>query len=332
MPEPQRLIVHLGLPKTGTTSLQAGFFPQVEGFLGKKSTELEGLPFDFPNEFDGLAREFVDAYLTFRWKTLLPELVRRLPLDRFPTILWSEENLSVWRDPDKTDSSWVPAQKPLRGERARKGSHPVISFLQEMRLNLPDSVELFTIVTLRAQQTYLPSQAAQVGERNMARVIRGILRRGDEFLFWDQLVRDLEELSGPEHHLTLLFEDGIESNAREIVRFCRLTPRGGEFDYERLPIVNARRDADGGSWVPGTKRLRHRTGTKLSRVSKAVFRRELPLLSRIYTRLRRWLLSLKGFNSVRLSKRQRSRLQYFVASSNLALSKRLNRDLDLFGY
>jgi hypothetical protein len=287
---------------------------------------------DLPGDYKDLERSLRSINLKGAWKDELHELAGRLPFERLPSILISEEHFSAWRDAIAPQSTDYPAQKPFRGEGPGKLSHPMVSFLYELRMALPTEVELLSILTLRAQYTFLPSLAAQLGEHRIGPTVRRIIRRKDEFILWDQLVRDLEDLRGPEKHQTLLFEDGVKSNAQDMVLFCGLKPKLGHFDYEAITPYNQRRVTNNSSWVPGTKPPGYGLGIKLSTISKKIFRTELPRLSRAYTRLRRWLLGREPGRGLNLTKRQMSHLKKYVDSSNASLSSRLQRDLRPLGY
>ena len=211
----------------------------------------------------------------------------------------------------------------------------MVHFLRALQKAVPDDVTLVTVLSLRAQKTYLPSQAAQVGERRMGPIIRRIVRRKDEFIFWDKLVQDLVSLRGPGQHLTLLYEDGLTANAREIARFCGLTPKNRRFNFSINNRVNQRSSEIGSSWKSGTRpeeqQLNSFTG-KLTRLSKQVFRRDLPGISRAYLKVRRWLLRAQSDRGVRLSARDEALLQKFTSASNHRLAKQLGREIRNLGY
>lgn len=331
----KKLVIHIGLPKTGTTSFQTSFFPQVEGYLGKPGKQRD-TSFDLPDDLRFLERSLRKLSFQDNWKQQLHELTGRLPFEQFQTIIISEENLSVWKQPASREGSSLPVHRPSRKEAPRRGSHPVVGFLRELHSALPSDVVLLTIVTLRAQKTYLPSQAAQAGEGRMGPIIRRITRRKDEFILWDRLVRDLEGLRGPRKHLTLLFEDGLEPNAREIVRFCDLKPRSGAWDFGAISEKNVRSSKDGLSWVVGTQsereRLRGFSGTLVRISKKLTGGREMRTVSRAYVLLRNWLLKPSTNREVRLSPKQQAQLSKYVSSSNQKLAMRLRRDLKSLGY
>ena len=276
------------------------------------------------------------SYAEAHWERRLRDLIPKLPFESHPTIFISEENFSIWKQYGHRGGSDHPVQRPFWGEAPRQGSHPIVRFLAELNSALPDNVELLTIITLRAQKTYLPSQAAQYGEPRIGPILRRIRSREDQFVLWDQLVQDLEILRGADKHLTLLFEDGLESNAREIVRFCQLEPTNGAFDFNTISSENVR-SADGSqSWIVGTQPDRQRARSFTGRfvvLSKWVTGgRELPTISRAYILVRRALFHVSGRNSLQVSPKQESQLREYVTASNQRLGIHLGRNLKPLGY
>lgn len=331
----KRLILHLGLPKTATTALQNRFFPQVKGFIGKSDSKLD-------SGFDEVNREIVKSIGYFASQEhaqprALDRLVARLPFDTFSTILISNEAFSRWTVGRGPRATWTPVQKPRRGEMARKSPHPVVPFLEALGQLLGSDTELLTIITLRAQVTYLPSQAAEKGADSMDPIVRRIVGRNDEFILWDRLVRNLEELRGKAKHLTLLYEDGVETNAREIVKFASLEPLQGNFDFEAIPFENVR--GDGTSWKRAAPvRRPDRLALNLTKFLRVLGVRPVPRVSKIYVLSRSWLLS--GWTGLRkigrkplaLTDKQKKKIDLYVRESNASLSQTLRRDLRSLGY
>lgn len=331
----KRLILHLGLPKTATTALQNRFFPQVQGFIGKSDSKLGPGLNDFNLEIVKSLGYFASQERA--QPKALDRLVERLPFDTFSTILISNEAFSRWTIGRSPLATWTPAQKPRRGEMVRKGPHPVVPFLEALGQLLAPEIELLTIITLRAQVTYLPSQAAQMGAKSMGPIVRRIVDRGDEFILWDRLIRNLEELRGKDKHLTLLYEDGIETNAREIVKFASLEPLQSVFDFEAIPLENVR--GDGTSWKRATPARRpDRLALNLAKFLRVLCVPTVPRVSKIYISSRTWLFSVRTglrkiwWKPLSLTDQQEKKIDLFVRESNASLSQRLGRDLRSLGY
>ena len=320
------LVIHLGLAKTGTTTLQKRFFPQVHGYLGKSYPDgLDLLP---PGNGRAVTDSLVELWNNGHDSKSVSDWVSRLNFEEFPTILISNESFSRWRDDAKSRSSSWPVQKPHWGEAPRRGSHPIIGFLASLKTALPPTVDLLTILTVRSQKTYLLSHASQARAQSMGPIVRRIGLRRDAFILWDRLVDDLSRLRGSSSHLTLLFEDGVEHNAREMVRFCRMQPRIGEFQYDEMGVENRRRRG-ANSWqrrdqIPRLANL----ATTLSASTLWLPHSWRTLLGGFYLKGRRVLKPLK----LTLTSKQLLKIERYTQASNDALAAALNRDLGPLGY
>ena len=171
----------------------------------------------------------------------------------------------------------------------------------------------------------------------MGPIIRRITRSKDEYVLWDQVVHDLEQLRGPSKHLTLLFEDGLEANARRIVQFGSLAPKLGSFDFGAISQKNVR--STGTSWeVAPPVRRADRLAPILVSFSQKLLGREFPLLQKGYRRGRALLYhglakcALFQRTRLKLSSRQRRALDEYVRHSNKSLEERLGRDLGPLGF
>jgi hypothetical protein len=328
------LTIHLGLHKTATTSLQSTFFPQATGYLGRFEEA------NFNAEHDEIGRRLVRIF----WRgpshhhNLAP-VVSQLNFDDFPSMMLSNESLSIWPDFDiPRGGSRLPTLRPARGEKPRRGPHPHIPFLQSLSAALPGGVELRAVLTLRSQTTYLPSLAAQTGVWSLGRVVRQIIRHDDEFLFWDRRVSDLYDLLGEDKCLILLFEDGAVENAEKIAAFADLKPIANQFDFGRIDRRNVR--GTGGGWVPAqVSSKRDRLSIVLSGLAQKFFSNGLPRLSRRYVRLRTFLLDTKyqtvallTGGKVRRTNKSMARLEAYCEKSNRSLEAKLGRDLGHLGY
>lgn len=331
----RKLVLHLGLPKTATTTLQDSFFPQIKGYVGKVSADKPDL--GLPPKHSDLCKNFgyYDVFAEHR-ANATQSLINQIPFDFASTILLSNEAISRW-PLSRPLGPWSPVEPPLPGEGSRRGTHPMIPFLAELNQALPQDVDLLTVITLRAQATYLPSQAAEKGVGSMGPIVRRITKRRDEFILWDPLINDLERLRGPEKHLTLLFEDGVESNARQIVEFGSLEAKTGQFDFAAISTENKRRH--GATWERAAGARREDRFAKIAaRLYRLVFRRNGPALSNAYLRVRAALVRGRDMFSklyakpLALSDRQRSKLENYVRASNKSLSQRLGRELGPLGY
>jgi len=74
------------------------------------------------------------------------------------------------------------------------------------KLRLSDQVDAAQGVV---PQGVVPDRQSEVFESNN---FERFATHGDALLYYNELVRDLENDSGAENHLTLLFEDGLKTN------------------------------------------------------------------------------------------------------------------------
>ena len=332
-----KLIIHLGLPKTGTTSLQNKLFPQLEGYLGKH--ERGGPELELPDHLASVESSLLRLFLAGADRKALREWAQQLDFDWSATLLISNEAFSRWKDLNCPDSSVWPVQKPRIREAPRRRTHPIVPFLSELNSVLPPDVQLITVMTLRAQKTYLPSHAAQSRGQSMTPIVRRIIRRQDAFILWDRLVRDLQALRGPAGHLTLLFEDGVEENAREIVQFCGLTSKSGRIRYEEITRENRRQEGSD-SWTtrpPKTPRL-DSLYHYLSHAAETISPSRLPFLRGASSWIHKIFAKeslLRGVRSqrvLRLTEFEASQIDFYTRASNDSLALMFERDLVSLGY
>jgi hypothetical protein len=158
----KNLVLHIGLPKTGTTALESGFFPKYSGYAGR----FYGLG---PNGAAVQQNYFIftrlqEIYLQFSgalppsgsgWRDDLSHWVDELVFAEAGLLIISTEALSSWsRGPSMIWPVHYESPEPL-------GNHPIMFFLSEIRDLLPQNINLTTIVTLRNQSDFLGSLAAQ---------------------------------------------------------------------------------------------------------------------------------------------------------------------------
>lgn len=255
----KKLIIHLGLPKTGTTTLQTKFWPMWSGYGGKF----------FGFHADGSVRmsefeviELFTRYWAFcdpktasdsNWRDGLARWVDQLRFDDSGLLIFSEEALSTWPR-DGEPGSWVVQYDHAKSS----GTHPISIFLAELRNLLPDEITLCTITFLRNQSDPLGSFAAEARRvRNFNSAgFKRLCRRADPILNFYQLVLDLEKVSGPQNHLTLFFEDGFEKNGADIIGFIEVPNlRSTSVSLRDFPQEN-RRKFGKNRWVVSNQKQR----------------------------------------------------------------------------
>ena len=254
----KNLLLHIGLPKTGTTTLQNHFFPNYSGYGGsfhRLGPDAAAVQQNHPS----LLR-LMETYVRFSGdqppsgsglRDDLSRWVEELDFNETGLLIFSREGLSQWRRGHST--RWpVDYELPVA-----VGTHPITIFLSELRLILPQDVSLTTIITLRNQSDFLGSLAAQLGRERYFDSSRfeELVTIGDAFMDFNQIVRDLEDVSGAEDHCTLLFEDGLEINVSKIVDLIGPPDLETEFDPAgQIPADNKRRSG-ANSWVSQKSRF-----------------------------------------------------------------------------
>jgi hypothetical protein len=312
----KKLVLHLGLHKTATTSLQSFFFPQVAGYLGKSRAPRSSVAreHEAPNLVKNLKAIAWGGVARFGE---LEGLIRQIDFSEQPTRLISDEGLSAWPQGPKQR---VPVQRSDRSALSRRGTHPVVPFLRALESCLPEDVELVTIIVLRAQPEYLASLSAEKGV-NLGSAVRRVVKRKDEFILWHRLVNDLESLRGPEKNLTLIFEDGLDFNARLITKHCGLIPVEGSFRFDPPQRENVKRQSDG-TW----QKKQPKASGNLPKVLQHAVPRS------VYLAVRGGVLRFVCPGKIRLTSSQRRRIRKYCASSNQLLADHLGRELGSLGY
>lgn len=332
------LVLHLGLHKTATTTLQKDFFPQATGYLGffykgEATTKVQKNRDSLASELKQLAWGGPAMYENIR------PLLRQIDFETIPVRVLSDEGLSSWLDHGSRRSSRLPIQEPTKGETIRRGVHPIVPFLAEVKASLPTGVALRTVVTLRAQPEYLASLAAQRASTNFDQDLAGLMRRKDEYIYWHKLVMNLEDTVGSEHHLTLLFEDGVEQNARSIAKFAGLSSEVGSFSFDFSQPHNVRRTEGSNTWENksratgnvGWHLLLGRRGVRGS-IPGILLRPRRRGNSGSFAQPAGRLAGDRDDNYVTLTEEQRQRIREYCRESNQFLAEHLGRDLTSLGY
>ena len=337
----RRLVIHLGLPKTATKSLQAHVFPQLPGYLGWYDTYT--FASSALDEFVKLYNigVLVDGKRVFEidgrpvWLAALNKWVNELITSDEEILLLSFEGFSAW--PTEGNIAGWP-MNDLPGNQPRRGSHPSIQFLHTLRALLPSHVELKTILTLRNQCDWLGSLAAQMRVSDISFIER-LIREDDASLDYEALTSDLEQLRGQDNHLTLFFENGLDHNARKIIYFSGYSDailKNFQLSRERENV----RKSEAGWSVQGTS-----FADRLEPTLR-IIRKKIPFLKRILSSKNLILKDLirsaiKSLNSlsfmnasvkISISEKQKAFIKMHCRPSNERLSKRLNENLKALGY
>ena len=322
----RRLVLHIGLPKTGTTTLQQDLFPALERsakngnfiFLGRKHPRATS---------HELSEAFISVFLAFaRGGSYLSELkmfansIRSLSQE---VAVISEENLSIWPHPKAQESSWWPVEFRGPSDIPRQGDPTIVEFLEILRANMID-VDIRVIITFRNQSDFLGSLAAQLSSRDPDFYSK-VVKAKEPYLNFGLWVRSLARVLGKSNMCVLIFEDGLETNALKIARFLKTEPLDLVLSHQNS------RAGGGDGWQAEPShagfmiRLYHLGLSFLSR---------LPRVKQQFVHLAHRMSEFtpKSHSRVQISDDQRNNLRRIHRVSNQELEAFLNRDLERLGY
>ncbi|MDB4606930.1 hypothetical protein OAH31_00310 [Pontimonas sp.] len=201
-----------------------------------------------------------------------------------------------------------------------------------MKEALHPSVDLHTVVTLRNQVDFLASLSAERGVGDVRQILRAA-READSFLNFDDLVSALRAIVGPEKHLTLFFEDGLESNWTRIQRFAGQGHDQSSAETGSLPSANPRRHGDD-AWRVAPSSARR--DNPLSRLYWLTLR-YAPWAKRVLDSAGRRLWGRRNGGSgnpslIKISAADRQFVISHCSESNKRLGKIVSRNLENLGY
>lgn len=247
------LTIHIGLPKTGTTTLQRQAFPLIEGYLG--GTESLGGSNRLPA---GMLHLYQSKGSLQDWGTIDWEDTARswwASAQQWPQgeLLLSLEGLYRWPDP-KTGHPWPLMGQGKESNSSRTGTHPIVEFIDRLR-GIFDHCQIRVLVTFRNQADFLASLYAQLSYRmpspnqnDFDDKVKDLLARRDPFLDWGGLTQGLSQVVGQQNLKVCLFEDGLPTVLQDMAEF--VAPRLSQpLKVERL---NQRASQDGGWSVTTT--------------------------------------------------------------------------------
>jgi len=204
--ETGRLILHVGFPKTGTTTLQRWQAKHCQGrYLGKAAPGLDLPDFDlFPALRAAVTRPTIWA--TERWSTAeIAPVAKAIP-----------KAIEAVGSPIVSDEDLVRViQRRGRGFPFLENKEPPLVSLLAV---LAQDFEIDVLVTLRAQSTWLPSTYAELARQMVSPSQQDFERRLNEFLIdptptgvsycdWASWIVQLRNVVGSEHVNCLLLED-----------------------------------------------------------------------------------------------------------------------------
>lgn len=212
------LVIHAGLSKTATTTVQYRLMRGAAHYLGR-TEDGDGI---FVPELMELARRWPflpGSEVSARTRAWAEKAAARSgAVGGAPVLALSCEQLLNWRIYDndfrKGPLAVSPRGLPWRQAR-RQGRWPLAVFLADHLVPAWSRYgDVRVAVTLRRQPDWLASHYAQISSRiwnpcqaDFESQVRELISRGDSYLFWDSLVSDLEWAASPRNLHVFLYED-----------------------------------------------------------------------------------------------------------------------------
>jgi hypothetical protein len=328
------LTLHIGLPKTATTTLQKHVFPQIPFYQGKFSTFRK-----HPSHSWMVAESAFAAWWdnNASWQDEVRDWLDALDWAAQPRQFFSDERLLRW----PVSGSLGSASRILDDEWAdftRTRPHPIVLFLDAIRKSSADGLRLRLIVTLRAQTEFLGSRYVQ-SARSMKRPSQEdfeekvllLLKHEDPFCDWFSLVEELRTILDPLDVLVLLHEDGLDKNIRSIYEFMMLA-------CDPSATHNQRENGRG----LGNRSWRFSSPRALDRLTRAFLIQTDRVVPDSWRTLRSFFFRILVFRrrfrftrrelSLKISDELAERVREHYADSNGRLAHLLGRDLTELGY
>lgn len=316
------ITLHLGYPKTATTTLQDSVFPKFSGisYHGKSADpEVE------TSLWQALRTSWDSFSIGNDCKDSINDWVHQVMESDTKNILISDEEFMIWRSPPNINSSrWVAENNPTV-DIARSGSHPVNKFLRLIINRLPGEIELRGILTLRNRSDFLGSFAAELGFPS-SNYLDVALRTSDASLEYFGIVQDLQKTLGDQNLLLLFYEDGLTWNLQRISDFIGLDEQNQSLAETNL---NVKRINDG-TWITGPKYPRIVTAISRQLNSTSYGRLMIHAVWKIVPWIERLIPTVR--RKVVVSERQKQLVKAHFKNDTKKLSEQIGRNLEDLGY
>ena len=329
----QDLTLHVGLPKTGTTTLQREVFPEFRGYVC--GTESSGRSGDLAQQMLRLY-QVKGAHRDWNTDVWRSEAIAWWAQARATSdgpLLVSLEGLFRWFDP-VTGMPW-----PLMGDgdarwSNREAPHPLIGFLLALQMCLP-TCRIRVVLTLRNQSDFMASHYAQISYRVLApsqgdfeEKVRQATRREDPFFNWFATAKGLSDVVGIENFRIAVFEEGLDQACSVITRFV-------DDSWRPVPVVARHNVREGPTGWSATSDRRSRLRS-LTRDTWPI--ESFPRIRKLATVVGGPALRLVGGKSgsmrapIIVSEELREEICNTYQASNRLMAEMCDRDLMSLGY
>jgi hypothetical protein len=205
------LIVHMGLPKAGSTTIQNKVLRNQEGYLGQLN-ELKKDE-DFAKQFKSLApignRLRSDDKRAFEWSERVQQYIEE-HYPSIPRVILSHEGLSQ-RTLETQQKKWPIGFNDTDGKSYNRLAIPFLHHFSEQYWKIGN---VKVLLVLRRQPEWLASLYAERSKLNFGasqihfeKEINQLIERQDDFIDWSQWVNDLYECLGEKNVCVLFMED-----------------------------------------------------------------------------------------------------------------------------
>ncbi|NBC48839.1 MAG: glycosyltransferase, partial [Gammaproteobacteria bacterium] len=197
-------LLHIGMYRTGTTTLQEHFFSNQPGYFGRSKKKYGGWGYDDSSRLLLQAAQDCNNDSIERWLTSARE---RNQASGVPRFVFSNEALI-----SPVERHIFPFQHQFTGDDDRLTS-PIFEFLRKLKTGALAAQELKLLFVVRNQADWLHSYYARVSDRvvgasqaDFELQVEQILAQSAFWLDWSLWVSQLDALLGREHVCVLAME------------------------------------------------------------------------------------------------------------------------------
>ncbi|MDN3517870.1 hypothetical protein QWY84_09625 [Aquisalimonas lutea] len=342
------LILHIGLPKTGTTTIQRALLDEHSGSFvprGKRN----------PDDPDTLAhavgekdtgppeRSTERLHRAQRWAHEIRDQAQRHD-PALRTVVISQEALCDWRARGRPHRLPISMSDWSKRSLRREGNPPIVDFLKLWKDEIWPWGRVRVIFTVRNQPEWLASLYAQLSDRivrpsqkDFERRVYSLIDTDDPYIQWSHWHAGLVEALGSDNVCTLLTEE-IDSPHfwKKLGTF--VDPGTTNPDLHKNPDIeeNKRNESPGVAWRIRPPHIRRMVMNNWPdnrfnglRLSTLRFMDKTESLYKPVTRL--LFFPVRGRNFL-LTDRVRQDILRHVRLSNQRLAEQLGRDLESLGY
>lgn len=322
------IYVHIGYPKTGTTTLQKDFFPYI--------SEIEYLGINENDRYSSkLSKEVID-FILFGFGDLSKAA------DTLKPIIENKEKLILSHE----EITYLALKKTMI-----KGSYQVIPF-EDIAIRIKQlfnklKIEIKILITIRKQediitslyaQSYTHHYSLQSETKNFKRFLKLFLSNSahpfKEVLNYDNLINVYSDIFGFTNLHVLIYEELVSSPEKFYKNLCGILDISsikyssiaiGKIRNKRTNEAKGYKNVKADSYFDKLNRFRHRYfGT----AGKGI----LPRSTIRLLKQKKWNSNQDISKTIVLTDSERKHLEKIYRSSNMQLSSKFDLSLNLFQY